>query len=145
MCATILVPFDNLLQLQETFCRALELADQLTADVILLRVNLPDSSLSYQANEEQLYRELKALQVQCASYATAGGSRQPGVRIETSQGPPERAIIRYAARHKVDLILSAQVSQVLDGGDRHFQSAGHLGAGHLSAGRLSPREVRAHV
>ena len=133
MCATILVPFDNLLQLQETFCRALELADQLTADVILLRVNLPDSTLSIQGNEEQLYRELKALQAQCASYTT-------DVRIETSQGPPEQAIIRYAAQNDVDLILSAQVSRLLKVGDRRFQTAGHLRAWPLAG-----EEVQAHV
>jgi len=129
MCATILVPFDDLLNLQATFCRALELAETLEAEVILLRVNLPDSSLSQQTHDAysqaDLYRELKALQAQCASYPTA-------VRIETTPGPPEKAIIRYAARHQVDLILSTQIASLLD---RHIPAA-------LSGGAAAQRQTR---
>jgi hypothetical protein len=106
MRATILVPFDDLGQLQGTLCKAMKVAERLTADLILLRVNCPQSGTSPQLHEEHLYSELKALQSQCTGCPTP-------VRIEAMGGPVEQAIVRYAAQQNVDLILSSEIGQLL--------------------------------
>lgn len=106
MRATILVPFDDLGRLQETLCTAMKVAERLAAELILLRVNLPQSKTGSQPREEHLYSELKALQAQCV------GCPVP-LRIEAMAGPVEQAIIRFAAQQDVDLILSRDVGQLL--------------------------------
>lgn len=106
MRASILVPFDDVGQLQETLCQATKVAERLKADLILLRVNLPPSNLHSQPCEEHLYSELKALQAQCTGCPTP-------IHIETMAGPVEQAIVRYAAQNKVDLILGADLGRLV--------------------------------
>lgn len=101
MFGRILVPFDNLLHLQESLCQALELAENLAAEVILLRVNLPKSDSSL------LYSELKALQAQCASLPVP-------VRIETVAGRANEAIVHYAAQHGISLIFSPEIARLVN-------------------------------
>lgn len=103
----VLVPFDNLAQLQETLCEAIELAERFAAELIVLRVNLPSRESWIISGEAQLYRELKALQAQCAS------SPVP-LRIEVMAGPTEQAILRFAAAEGVNLIVSTHMKSLLE-------------------------------
>lgn len=107
MFGRILVPFDDLLHLQETLCQALELAENLAAEVVLLRVNLPESDSSDCFDKECLYSELKALQVQSASLPVP-------VRIEAMAGPVNEAIVRYAAEHGISLIFSPEIARLVN-------------------------------
>lgn len=104
----VLVPFDNLAQLQETLCKAIELAEKLAAELIVLRVNSPGKSSQMSSGEAQLYRELKALQAQCASFPIP-------LRIEAMAGPMEQAILSFAAAEGIDLIVSTHMSYLLSG------------------------------
>lgn len=106
MFGTILVPFDNLLHLQETLCQALELAENLAAEVVLLRVNVPEADPSHCLVNESLYSELKALQAQCASLPVP-------VRIEAVAGQANEAIVRYAAEHGINLIFSPEIARLV--------------------------------
>lgn len=107
MLGRILVPFDNLLHLQEALYQALELAENLAAEVVLLRVNLPESRLSPHFDEEYLYSELKALQAQCAALPVA-------VHIEAAGGPVKEAIVHYAAEHEISLIFSPEIARLVN-------------------------------
>lgn len=107
MFGRILVPFDDLLHLQETLCQALELAENLAAEVVLLRVNLPESDSSSCFDKECLYSELKALQAQSASLTVP-------VRIEAMAGPVNEAIMRYAAEHGISLIFSPEIARLVN-------------------------------
>lgn len=107
MFGRILVPFDDLLHLQETLCQAMELAENLAAEIVLLRVNLPESDLSPCFDNECLYSELKALQAQSASLPVP-------VRIEAMAGPVNEAIVRYAAEHRISLIFSPEIARLVN-------------------------------
>lgn len=107
MFGRILVPFDNLLHLQETLCQALELAENLAAEVVLLRVNVPEADPSHCLVNESLYSELKALQAQSASLSVS-------VRIEAVAGPANEAIVRYAAEHGISLIFSPEIARLVN-------------------------------
>ncbi len=107
MFGRILVPFDNLLHLQETLCQALELAENLSAEVVLLRVNVPEADPSHCLVNESLYSELKALQAQSASLPVP-------VRIEAVAGQANEAIVRYAAEHGINLIFSPEIARLVN-------------------------------
>lgn len=106
MPVRILVPFDDLARLQETLCEAMALAERLAAELIVLRVNLPEREAQALLDEASLYRELKALQAQCADCS-------PVVRIEAMGGPTEEAILRFAAAEGIDLIMATHLEVLL--------------------------------
>lgn len=103
MCSRILVPYDHPYQLQVKLIEALPLAARLAADVVLLRVNLPECPETGAVDWEQLFSELKGLQSQMPP---------SNVRIvmETRPGPPEQAIFDYASENEVSLILSPHLT-----------------------------------
>lgn len=106
MPVRMLVPFDDLARLQETLCEAMALAERLNAELIVLRVNLPEREPQTLMDEASLYRELKALQAQCANWPRV-------VRIEAMAGAAEEAILGFAAAEGIDLIVATNMDVLL--------------------------------
>ena len=96
----ILVPFDDLYQLCQSFDLVLAMARELPAEVILLRVNLPPSPATHSIDMEHLYTELRALQVQLPHCPVP-------VRVASMAGPVPEAVVRFAEQHDLHMILFA--------------------------------------
>lgn len=94
----ILVPFDDLYQLCQSFDLVLAMARELPAEVILVRVNLPLSPATHSVDVERLYTELKALQVQLPHCPVP-------IRVASAAGPVSEAALRYAEQHDLNVIL----------------------------------------
>ena len=95
----ILLPFDGLPLPDDAFLPACTVAEAMSAELILLRVApSPPTPTAAAADSEQLYSELKALQAQVADCAVP-------VTIATMPGAAEDAVVHYAGRHDVDLIV----------------------------------------
>lgn len=103
MSQRILVPFDEPGQLRSTLAHVLPVAEQLSAEVVLLRVNLPPCPSTRCVDWGQLFSELKALQAQLPVSTVR-------ITLETNPGPAEQAIYHYAEQHRVDLIFAPDLT-----------------------------------
>jgi len=103
MSQRILVPYEEPEQIQSMLAQVLPVAEQLAAELVLLRVNLPASPFTGCVDEGLLFSELKALQAQLP-VATVP------ITLETNPGPVEQAVYQYAEQNGVDLIFAPELS-----------------------------------
>jgi nucleotide-binding universal stress UspA family protein len=95
----ILVPFSGLPLSDALFSPACTMAQAMSAELILLRIEPP----LREKNGERLYSELKALRGQLHDCSVP-------VSIDTVQGAAEDAILVYANENSVDLIVMPRPS-----------------------------------
>jgi hypothetical protein len=100
----VLLPFESLSRLDRSLDSALNLAAQMSAEIVLLRVNPPTNQIAA-TTSDRLYSELKALQVQLA------GSQVP-VTIDTMPGSRSDAIAGYADSAGEEYVLVDELNLV---------------------------------
>jgi hypothetical protein len=102
MSKKVLLPFDSKRQLQQILPHVLNTAVACSAEVVLLRVNLPTRPSDGCIDRERLYSELKALQAQLSTSPVF-------TKIETSSGPAGPSIFRYAEENRSELVFIAHL------------------------------------
>ena len=98
MTKQVLLPYDNPSLLDRLLDLALSTADDMSAEVVLLRVTPFSNKLAHPANTGRLYSELKALQ------AKLQGKQVP-IKIRTMSGSMSEAVAHYAGTMGEDLIV----------------------------------------
>lgn len=92
----VLLPFTHASYLVQTLESALQRAETMSAELLLLRVCPTAESSPPLPDEESLYTELRGLQAQLQNHTA---------HLDSITGPIARSIASYAGLHRVDLIL----------------------------------------
>ena len=95
----VFVAYDDVSALLRTLGAIVNVAEQLPAEVVLLRVNLPINQATGAIDHQHLYSELKALQALLRVW--------PGrFRIEIMPGPVAAGILRYLVENPLAAIVN---------------------------------------
>lgn len=111
MFKSLLIPFDFDCQSDQSLIPILNAAEALFSEIILLRVNLPVSPKTQLVDMEQLYTELKALQIQVQAYTVP-------IRVEIMPGLWDEAITRYTTGHDIEMIMFPERFPLSENNDR---------------------------
>jgi K+-sensing histidine kinase KdpD len=94
----LLVPFEPPNLSSQLFESALSVAQQKSAELVLLCVRPPGGAMWYSQEDEHLFSDLKGLQ------ARLGGRSVP-VKIETVAGAIAQLVLEYTIENDTDMIM----------------------------------------